>query len=58
MNFENEYITISFSDLTFTITDEKTIQETKLKNPSDQIKTEHLEVLRQYLNSWIRSETI
>lgn len=56
LDFKEEDINIAFSDLTFTITNEYNIQETQRANTSDQIKTEHLNTLREHLNAWIQSE--
>ena len=47
---------ISFSDTTFTIIADKTIHESRSGKASDRIKNMHLEVLRQYINSWINTE--
>ena len=56
LDFKAEDINVEFSDLAFTITNEKNIQETKSGNTSNQIKKEHLDTLRSHLNAWIQSE--
>ena len=56
MDFQKKNIKISFSDITFTITEEKEIYESKSGNQSDQIKKSHLDILRSYMNSWINTE--
>ena len=56
LDFKAEDINIEFSDLTFTITNEQNIQETQSGSTSNQIKKEHLDTLRSYLNAWIQSE--
>ena len=56
MYFTQPNLKISFSDVTFTITETKEIYESKSGNKSDQIKKSHLEIIRQYMNSWIITE--
>ena len=47
---------ISFSDMIFTVTGTKKVHESRLGKNSDRITIAHLDTLRQYLNSWIKSE--
>ena len=56
MRFTKSNVQMSFSDVTFTITEKKEIYESKSGHMSDQIKKSHLEIIRQYMNSWIRTE--
>lgn len=56
LDFKNSNTKISFSDMTFTITETKEIYESKSGKKSDQIKKPHLEILKSYLGSWINSE--
>ena len=48
---------ISFSDLTFTITNTKQIYESRSGSTSDRIQQSHLAILQKYTNSWIISES-
>ena len=56
MNFKGSDLKISFSDITFTVKDTNEISESISQNTSDRIETTYLEVLRQYFNSWIKTE--
>ena len=56
VDFQKANVQMSFSDMTFTITDKKEIYESPSGRLSDRIQKSHLAVLRQYLNSWIRTE--
>ena len=56
MNFNKSNLQISFSDLRFTIKNTKEIYESRSGKNSDQITKSHLNILRQYLNFWIRTE--
>ncbi|MYE07515.1 MAG: hypothetical protein F4X95_02015 [Oligoflexia bacterium] len=56
VDFQKANLQMSFSDMTFTITDTKEIYESPSGRLSDRIQKSHLTVLRQYLNSWMRTE--
>jgi len=55
---QDQDITLSFSDLSFTLGSKSYIlrEEHLLHKSSDRINKKHLTILRQYLNSWIKSE--
>lgn len=55
-DIKSEDFTIHFSDLAFTITDTKEIYESSSGNNSDRIQETHWEILRQHVNSWIKTE--
>ena len=56
-DFQQANLTIRFSDITFTITDTKKIYESRSGRASDRIQESHLQMLRKYLNSWIKAES-
>lgn len=56
MDFKQPNLKISFSDTTFTVTETKAIYESQSGNSSDRIINAHLDILRQYMNSWIHME--
>ena len=56
MDFQSDSLKISFSDLTFSLTETGELYESRSGGLSDRIQPAHLRVLKQYVNSWIISE--
>ncbi len=55
-DFKETTATVRFSDLTFTVTDEKEIQESLSGGTEEHINFKELKVLEEYLDSWSGAE--
>ena len=55
-HFKEQTVTVRFSDLTFTVTDKKNIQESSSGGPEEHIDFDELSLPRKYLDSWSQAE--